>query len=302
VFHRYGNEYFLVQVWTAGDKVARNPFVSKRALELAQAGFRPEDQIIRAFAGRQSPDKVELDSISFHNQTKRGNEMNLNTMRKQYVIPATLLLMTFLAGQANASTFGFSFAGHGVSGTIHLTYGTATDAKYPNAYEVTGISGTFSDSNHGLNIVNAPILGLEPLNYASPTTGNLLAPADFSKFYLASSLGLPQGHPPSLTYDNLLWPGGSPITATGYPKSGGFFDIYGLMFDIGNNEVAGLWSIGNLNGSGVGPIYGVGVATAQGALDYQRSGLTATPEPGTFVMLGSGILGLVGLARRKINL
>ncbi len=52
VFHKYGNEYFLVQIWTAGDKVARNPFVSKRALELAQAGYRPEDQIIPAFAGR----------------------------------------------------------------------------------------------------------------------------------------------------------------------------------------------------------------------------------------------------------
>ena len=223
-------------------------------------------------------------------------------MRRQYVGTATLLLTVLLAVAANAKTVDLSFAGAGVSANIQLTYGTATDAKYPNAYEVTGISGTFSDSNHGLNIVNAPILGLEPLNLASPTAGNLLAPADFSKFYLASSVGLPNGHPPSLTYDNLYWPGGSPITATGYPKSGGFFDIYGLMFDIGNNEVAGLWSIGNLNGSGAGPIYGAGVATAQGAMDYQRSGLTATPEPGTFVMLGSGILGLAGLVRRKISL
>jgi hypothetical protein len=224
-------------------------------------------------------------------------------MRKQHVVSATLLLMALLAGSANANTHTFSITGPGVNATIQLTYGTATDAKYPNAFEITAVSGWFSDSNHGLNIVNAPILGLEPLNYASPTSGNFAAPADFSKFYLASSVGLPAGHPPSLTYDNLFWPGGSPVTATGYPFSGGFFDIYGMMFDIGNSEVAGLWSIGNHNGSGTGPIYGVAVATAQGALDYQRSGLTpTTPEPGTFVMLGSGIIGLAGILRRKINL
>jgi len=223
-------------------------------------------------------------------------------MRKPVVASVMLLLMVLLTGAAAASTHTFSVTGPGVNATVQVTTGTATDAKYANAYEVTGISGWFTDTRNGLNIVNAPILGLEPLNYASPTSGNLAAPADFSKFYLASSAGLPPGHPPSLTYDNLLWPGGSPVTATGYPFSGGFLDIYGLMFDIGNGEVAGLWSIGNHNGSGTGPIYGVGVATANGALDYRRSGLTATPEPGTFVMLGSGILGLVGVARRKISL
>ena len=38
-------------------------------------------------------------------------------------------------------TVNFSFAGAGVSGIVQLTYGTATDGKYPNAFEVTGISG-----------------------------------------------------------------------------------------------------------------------------------------------------------------
>jgi hypothetical protein len=36
VFNKYGNEYFLAQVWTKGDSVARNPSISKRAMEVAQ--------------------------------------------------------------------------------------------------------------------------------------------------------------------------------------------------------------------------------------------------------------------------
>ena len=74
------------------------------------------------------------------------------------------------------------------------------------------------------------------------------------------------------------------------------------MFDIGGGRVVDLWSIGDASGVGTGPIYGVAVATSATASDYQRSGVSITPEPGTFVMLGSGIIGLAGILRRKINL
>ena len=33
VFHRYANRYFLTEVWTAGQDVARNPMLSKKAIE-----------------------------------------------------------------------------------------------------------------------------------------------------------------------------------------------------------------------------------------------------------------------------
>lgn len=52
VFHKYGNEYVLAQVWCKGDNVARNPIVSKRTMELARSGSRPDSQIILAYAGR----------------------------------------------------------------------------------------------------------------------------------------------------------------------------------------------------------------------------------------------------------
>lgn len=68
-------------------------------------------------------------------------------------------LSSVLATASSAGTFGFNFAGPGVSGRIDLTYGSTTDAKYPStdhpeqAFKVTGITGYFTDTNSGLNIV-----------------------------------------------------------------------------------------------------------------------------------------------------
>jgi hypothetical protein len=52
IFHRYGGDYFLAQVWTAGQNVARNPLSSKRAMALASGGERPETTTIVALSGR----------------------------------------------------------------------------------------------------------------------------------------------------------------------------------------------------------------------------------------------------------
>ena len=41
VFQKYGNEYFLTQVWVKGDNVARNPLISKRQSDIARSGVRP---------------------------------------------------------------------------------------------------------------------------------------------------------------------------------------------------------------------------------------------------------------------
>jgi hypothetical protein len=51
VFHKYGNEYFLAQVWTAGQNVARNPLSSKKAMEIARSGALPRTTTIIALAG-----------------------------------------------------------------------------------------------------------------------------------------------------------------------------------------------------------------------------------------------------------
>jgi hypothetical protein len=213
-------------------------------------------------------------------------------IRKPLLIASTLLFVALLPWQANADVVSFEFAGPGVSGTVDLTYGSATDGKYSQAFEVTGISGTFSDSNNGLNIVNAPIGPLVPINPAAPDPTNLLAPDDFSRFAVAS--GLPAVSNGFLTYDNLYYPNGSPQTASDYPAQGGILDIYGLLFDIGGGDVVNLWSNGTFAPNGAGPIdYGVAVATADTALDYVSGGVSVSPEPTSFLLLGSALLGLL---------
>ena len=210
------------------------------------------------------------------------------------LIMAALVAAAAIAGEARATSIPITFSGPGVSGALTLTYGTAADAKYPNAYEVTGISGSFSDSNNGLDIADATIGSLVPLMHAAPDSTNHLAPNDFSKFSVAS--GLPPQASGALTYDNLVYPDGSPQTATNYPPHGGVLDIYGLLFNIGGGEVVNFWSNGV--GSDGAVDYGVAVATSSEALDYVSGGVSV-PEPSSLWLLGIGLLGTLGMFARR---
>jgi hypothetical protein len=210
---------------------------------------------------------------------------------------AALVASVAFAGAARAATAAVGFTGPGVSGSLLLTYGAATDAKYPDAFEITGISGSFSDTNNGLNIVNAAVGPLVPITHSTPEPTNLLAPDDFSRFAVTTGLG-PDNNG-FLTYDNLYWPGGSPQTASDYPVFGGFLDIYGLMFSIGGGQVVDFWSNGN-GPDGVAD-YGIAVATSALALDYVGGGVAPIPEPGTYAMLGGGLLAMFAWRRRAAS-
>ena len=206
-------------------------------------------------------------------------------MKDTLMYSVAALALAAMTAQANADTFQFSFDGGGVSGTATLTYGTATDAKYPQALELTGISGTFSDTNIG--VFNASLTGLEATNHASPEPTNLLAPADFSRFPVV--VGTQHG---SLNFDNLFYPGGSPQSATDYPFHGGFLDIYGFLATIGDGRVVNIWSDGVGPGETI-PDYGAAVATSAASLDYIGGGVAITPEPGTLGLIATGLFGAI---------
>src|ERR1700677_2970599 len=197
-----------------------------------------------------------------------------------------------LAGQAQSATLPITFSGPGVSGSLAITFGPATDAKYPTtAFEITEGTGTFTDKNNGLGIVNESVRLFPTLSPPStPDSTNLFAPNHFSKFAVAS--GLPPMSGGFVTYDNLFWPGNAPPTASDFSGHGTFLDIYGLAFTVGGGTVVDLFS----NGIGFAPpggLFGVAVVTSETTLDYVANGVAAsTPEPSTWAMM---ILGFAGL-------
>lgn len=219
-------------------------------------------------------------------------------MRKFWRV-AAMVAMAATVRVADATVANLDFSGPGVQASIQLDYGPATDGKYPNAYVVNSVTGTVSDTNNGINIVGAPILGLVPVNFATPEPTNLLAPNAFSRFAVAS--GLAPVNNGFLTYDNLYWPGGASQTASDYPGQGGVLDIYGLMLDIGGGHVVNIWSNGDF---GDGPDYGMAVATADVALDYVAGGVQgpdrALPVPGAAQLaLAFALVALLSRRRAK---
>jgi hypothetical protein len=149
------------------------------------------------------------------------------------------------------------------------------------------------------------ITGVLPLNGASPSPGEYL-PASFSALIAADT---PDGAP-AVTFDNLFYASGSPVTCIGinqdgtttalYPFSGGFLDIYGVLFTLDNGQLLDLWSNGVMPGAGLN--YGA-ILFAPAQQDYQvvsaqfNGVMAAVPEPGWLWLFGAGLVGLFAWRR-----
>ena len=215
-------------------------------------------------------------------------------------IGSLLLLAAVVAAPPLAKADGYSlvFNGGGISGTATLEVSAISVPGVPGGYQVTGISGTFSDST--LGILNASITGLIPVGL--PTNihpdGTFIPPGSQADGY-------------GFSWDNLFYPGGnSPAVCPPdpseppYPFGGGMFDIYGLLFTVNGGYTVDLWSNGVIPGFGL--TYGIGDAldgqvlhTFGEPFSGESVDVVATPEPNSLLLLGTGVLGTWGVIRRR---
>ena len=205
-----------------------------------------------------------------------------------------VLTVLAIASLARAGTLTFSFSGGGITSSGTLTFVPVPDSTSgvatPGTYEITGITGTFADSNDG---VSGVIAGLyTPLSYITPLTATSTNPVAHTTA--------------GLSYDDLFFPAGnSPADCPGYTFSGGDFDILGVAFNVTGGYVGEFFNDGNFPGY-PGPVYAAADANSTTELDNPNASgnlpiptgvvgtFTAVPEPRMLPFL-AGILGLLAI-------
>jgi hypothetical protein len=215
-----------------------------------------------------------LSSVGFAGTVTYDNSSLVNSSISPFGSPA----------DESTSTYGETFAAPGGTSTVLNNFSLFLDPG-PISGQLEGYIGTWTGSQAGsLLYTSAPVTVTGNFQQFTFNTGGLsLTPgAEYIAFLSISGPGYAgfQGN-------------------TSMPTvSGGGTIPGGTMVWFNNGADASLLTNTTWDGYNA---FGMSL-DAQFVADFNTSGASATPEPGSLVLFGSGIVGLIGMARRKFNL
>ncbi len=225
-------------------------------------------------------------------------------MKTQVLIASALLALFAFGPKASATVVRIQFSGAMGSGYANLVLGGTDPADVVDASKppltITDASGFFN---------GATITGVRALNHATPPPGEVL-PDSYSLFSIPG-----YGEHDGVSYNNLFYPDGSPLICLVdgtpvYPFSGGFLDLMGVMFALGNGNFVDLWSFGDTPAGFAGPSWKGGLLYGISVIQPTESGYevlagppfasasASVPEPDFLWLFGAAVLGLFAWRRR----